>query len=60
MLRELDLTDDKESDNITDWKKGVDDRPRGGGSIVGGGDTGGDLDFDDLLDLMDSAADFKK
>lgn len=59
MLRELYLTDDKESDDTTDWKKGVDNRPRGGGSIAGDGGTGCDLHFDDLLDLMDSAADIK-
>lgn len=59
MLRELDLTEDKESDDTTDWKKAVDDRPRGGGSIAEGGGTGDDLHFDDLLDIMDSVSDFK-
>jgi len=61
MLRDLDLADDDDHDGSrARGGKGVD--PRGAGGDGGGakGEAGGDEnDLDDLLDLMDSAAEAK-
>ncbi|CAM9370855.1 unnamed protein product [Ascophyllum nodosum] len=53
MLRQLDLSDDKELDGVRDWKKDVDDRQSGGGK---GGATESEDDLDELLGLMDFEA----
>lgn len=61
MLRDLDLADD-DDDHCgprAEVGKGVDPRGAGDGGGAKGESGGGENDLDDLLDLMDSAAEAK-